>query len=152
MAQNQFALACAMALVVLALACSGERTSSRGFLLDIATAPERCGDGYNVVLTALGQHRVQVAYDLVLDMDSTASRVRDRLRTRAYGFVYVRAEPGVPFGEFVELVDRVWPEAEVVSIMTPAVEALARKRVCLSTSCGFCEQFRARVLRLKYEN
>jgi hypothetical protein len=141
-----------MVLVVLVSACAGERAPSRGFLLDVATAPERCGESRAEVLTALGQRRVQVTYDLVLDMDSMGGWVRDRLQTRAYKFVYVKAEPGVPFGEFVELVDRVWPEAEVVSIMTPKVDALARKRVCLAPSCGRCEQFRDRVLRLKYEN
>jgi hypothetical protein len=152
MKYNWFATACATALALLALACGSERTPSRGYLLDIATAPERCGDGRNIVITAIGQHRVRINPDLVLDTDSAAYWLRDTFRTRAYRDVYVRAEPGVAFGEFAELVDRVWPEAEVVSILTPQVEVLAIKRFCLEPSCGLCEEFRTRALRRSHEN
>ena len=153
MKHNWFAPACATALALLALACCGsERAPSRGYLLDIATAPERCGDGRNIVITAIGQHRVRIMRDLVLEMDSAAYWLRDTFRTRAYKFVYVRAEPGVAFGEFVERVDHVWPEAEVVSILTPQVEVLAVKRFCLAPSCGLCEEFRTRAHRLSHEN
>ena len=152
MKHNWFAPACATALAVLALACGSERAPSRGYLLDIAKAPERCGDGRYVVITAIGQHRVRIHLSLFLDTDSAAHWLRDTFRTRAERLVYVRAEPGVAFGEFVELVDRVWTEADVVSVVTPQIEVLARKRVCLAPSCGLCKEFSTHVLRLSYEN
>ncbi len=61
---------------------------------------------------------------------------------RAEKLLYVKAESGVSWGEFVELIDQVWPETDVVSILTPQVEALARQRYCLTPSCYDCAKLR----------
>jgi hypothetical protein len=58
--------------------------------------------------------------------------LREALRYRAEKVVYVEAEPGVTWGEFLTLVDHVWTEADVVSLITPQVDALARKSICLT--------------------
>ena len=56
------------------------------------------------------------------------------MRTMAEKVVYVQAEPDVPWGEFIELVDHAWPEANVVSILTSRVEARARRTSCRGLS------------------
>jgi hypothetical protein len=70
-----------------------------------------------------------------------AQRLREVMSTRAEKVVFVKAEADVSWGEFVELVDHVWPEVDVVSILTPQVEMLARRTHCLSTSGRVCAGF-----------
>jgi biopolymer transport protein ExbD len=136
----------AAALLVLALVipASGDRhLPSAGFMLDIATAPESCGDRRNIVATAFGNHRVTLNVDPGFDIRELPSRLREILKYRAEKLVYVRAEPGVAFGEFVQLVDAVRPEAEIISLITPQVEVLAHARICLVPSCGPCDDLRS---------
>ena len=68
-------------------------------------------------------------------------RLHDIMRTRAEKVIYVAAEPTVPWEEFVELVDSVWPEADVVSLVTPQVEAEVRRSFCIRPSCRDCRNF-----------
>jgi hypothetical protein len=39
--------------------------------------------------------------------------------------VYVKAEPDVSFADFIELVDTIRPEAEVISLITPETRAFS---------------------------
>jgi hypothetical protein len=60
--------------------------------------------------------------------------IRDRLQTRADKLVFVRADPGITFGEFVEFIDAVRSEAKVLSLVTPKVEQRLSQTWCLSPS------------------
>ena len=48
--------------------------------------------------------------------------------------VYVQANPDVSWGEFMELMDNVWPEVNIVSVLTSRVEILARRNWCRGLS------------------
>ncbi len=41
----------------------------------------------------------------------------------------------------MELVDDVWPEVTLVSVLTPQVEAMYRRTHCLGRSCRDCTKF-----------
>jgi hypothetical protein len=120
---------------------------SSGFLLDLATSPESCGDGRETVAAAVGGHRFHLNPSPLLDRRELSSRLREILKYRAAKLVYVRAEPGTSHGDFTELLDTVRPEAEIISLITPQVEVLAQTRYCLAPSCGVCDD--ARSARLK---
>ncbi|MGA2133848.1 MAG: hypothetical protein ABSH50_16255 [Bryobacteraceae bacterium] len=129
------------AAVVLCLAgCDQAHRTSSGFMLDLAKSPERCGDGRYIVADAIGNHRVRLSSQPDVAISETGRRLREMQRYRAVKLVFVKAEAGVPWGEFVELVDRVKPESDMMSWLTPQVEALARERICLTPSCGQCQK------------
>jgi hypothetical protein len=44
------------------------------------------------------------------------------MSSRAEKVIFVKADAGVSWGDLVELGDEVWPEADVVSILTSQVE------------------------------
>ena len=137
----------ALSAIVAMLGCigcgrkSGPKTA---LILDIATAPQSCGDGRNIVAIALGSGRAKLNGEATVPLDQLAARVREVQSYRAEKLLYVTAEAGVQWGDFVAMVERVWPEADVVSIVTPEVERLARQRYCLAPSCGRCEGFRSK--------
>jgi hypothetical protein len=56
------------------------------------------------------------------------------MKYRAERVVYVAAEPGVAWTDVLALLARVWNEAEVISIMTPRIEELAQRQICLTPS------------------
>ena len=131
-------------VLVLGFACNrAKETTSRGFLIDIATSPKRCGDGRNVVATAIGHHQVKLNQGDAIEIPEVAPRLREIFKYRAERLLYVRAEPGVPFAECIELIDAAWPEVEITSLITPQVEAQARKSYCLSPSCVPCTTLRS---------
>jgi len=70
-----------------------------------------------------------------------APRLHEVLRYHAEKVVYVTAGAGVSWGEFLQVVDRVWPEADIVSIITPQVQA--QHSFCIGPSCGQCTEFRS---------
>ena len=107
-------------------------------MLDIAAAPEECGDSRIEVAAAMGSHKAKLNAQEGLGMAEVAARLREALKYRADKLVYVKAEPEVSFADFIELVDTIRPEAGVISLITPEVEVLARKRWCLAPSCGAC--------------
>ncbi len=76
-----------------------------------------------------------------VSISDCVSHVRNRLRTRADGVVFVSAEPGVSYGDFIELVDAVYPDVRIASMMTSKVEMLSRKHLCLALSCWPCAKF-----------
>ena len=92
-------------------------------MIDIATAPEHCGDGRYIVASAIGDHRVSLNAEPSLAIWELPSRLQETLKYRAEKLVYVR-EPGVSFGEFIQLVDTVRPEADIISLITPQLKPL----------------------------
>jgi hypothetical protein len=56
------------------------------------------------------------------------------MKYRAERVVYLAAEPGVAWKDVLALVQRVWNEAEVISIVTPKIAELAQRRICLTPS------------------
>jgi hypothetical protein len=59
-------------------------------------------------------------------------RLRAILRYRAEKIVYVKTEPGVSWEQFLDLFDNVRPEVEIISLLTPQVDTLFRRRLCLA--------------------
>lgn len=123
-----------VALCVIALV--GFATEPGVFIVAIADAPAECGDGRPVVAKALGNGRVRLNAEPEATVDEVVSRIHEVMRYRAERVVYVAAEPGVAWRDVLALVDRVWSEAEVISIITPKIEELARRRHCLVPSRG----------------
>lgn len=107
-------------------------------MIDIATAPERCGDGRQIVATAIGNHKVTLNTGPGIAMVEVGPKLREFLKYRAAKEVFVRAEGDVTFADFMELVDNVRPEAEVVSLITPQVYVLVRRGAC-GPCCGSCD-------------
>jgi biopolymer transport protein ExbD len=145
MRKNWVAVAVMLALVV--FVSGTRRLASVGFMIDIATAPKHCGDARYIVASAVGTHKVTLNSNPGFDIHDLPFRLGETLKYRAEKLVYVRAEPGVSYGEFVQLVDTVRPEAEIISLITPQVEALAYARVCLAPSCGPCNDLRSSRLK-----
>jgi biopolymer transport protein ExbD len=147
MRANWVAVAVMLTLALVIFVSSTRRLPTAGFMIDIATAPEHCGDGRETVASAAGNDRVTLNSDPSLDIREFLPGLRETLKHRAEKLVYVRAEPGVSFGEFVQLVDAVRPEAGIVSLITPQVGVLARARYCLAPSCGLCRDPRSSRLK-----
>jgi len=130
-------------LLILGMAaCRRAHGGAHGFMLDIATQRECFGDGRTVIATATGWHRARLNGDADLPIAEAALRLREVMSHRAERLVFVMADADIPWGEFLELVDHVWPAADVVSIITPqAVEH--RRGLCLAFSCGNCARLRS---------
>lgn len=110
-------------------------------MIDLATSPKRCGDGREMVAVAISGHRVQLNAEPDAPLPTVVPQLHDIMRTRAEKVVYVAAEPALPWGEFVDLVDSLWPEVDVVSLVTPQVETEARRTFCIRPSCRDCRKF-----------
>jgi len=137
------AILSALLLTLFTAACSGSHKAAEGFMLGIATAPASCMDNVRIVIaTATSSHRARLNTEPELPIAEVSPRLREVMRYRAERVVYVRADADVSWGEFVELVDHVWPEADVVSLITPQVDAEARRTICLSP-CGNCARLRS---------
>lgn len=109
-------------------------TESDAFLVAIADAPAECGDGRVVVAKALGNGRVRLNAEAEVTVDQAVSRIHEVMKYRAERVVFVAAEPRVAWRDVLALVERVWNEAEVISIVTPKIDELARRRHCLAPS------------------
>ncbi len=103
-------------------------------IVAIADAPTSCGDARSVVARALGRGRVKLNAEPEEGLDEAVSRIHEVMVQRADKVLYVTADSGVAWGELLALVSRVWNEAEVISIVTPTVDQLARTRRCLVPS------------------
>jgi hypothetical protein len=110
-------------------------------MLDVAASPNWCGDGSDIVAVALGGHRARLNIEPETTIADATQRLHEIMSYRAEKVVFVRAEKDVSWEEFVELVDAVWPEANVVSILTRQVALLARRNICLVPSCRDCTKF-----------
>jgi len=132
MKANWVAAAVMLAVALMISASGTQRLPSAGFMIDTATALEHCGAGRAIVASADGNRRATLYRYPSFDIRELPPRLRKTLKYRAEKLVYVRAEPGVAFGEFVQLVDTVRPKAEIISLIAPKVEALARARCSLA--------------------
>ncbi len=96
--------------------------------------PSECGDGSPVAAKALGNGRVKLNAEPEASVDQAVSRIHEVMKYRAERVVYVTAEPVVAWRDVLALVERVWNEAEVISIVTPKIGELAQRRICLTPS------------------
>ena len=76
-----------------------------------------------------------------IPLTEAAHRLHNIMSFQAQKVVYVKADADASWGDFVEMVDRLWPETDIVSMLTPRVEALGAQRYCLSPSCRDCTRF-----------
>ena len=126
-------------LVLCCAACVVEQRSAQGILVDVAASSAPCGDPpHHLVATATGGHRARLNKEQDATIPEVCRRLREVLVYLVEKVVYVNADAGVSWGEFMELIDHVWPETDVVSILTPQVEVLARRTACLYPSCRDC--------------
>jgi hypothetical protein len=119
-------------------ACNRENDGSKGFTVDLAVSPKYCGDGRNIVAVVIGRRRARLNAEPDAAFPAVVQGLREVMSYRAEKVVYIKAEPEVQWGEVLELVDNVWSEVNVIGILTPQVEALARQTDCLSPSCRDC--------------
>ena len=138
MPNRAFSVLSISVLFLCVAACNRGNEQSRGFPVDLAVSQESCGDGRTIVAVAIGGHRARPNAEPDAAFPKVVQRLREVMSYRAEKVVYIKAEPQVPWTEFLELVDYVWPEVQVVSILTPQVEAMARRTLCLSPSCRDC--------------
>jgi hypothetical protein len=103
---------------VLSVACNRSDGPETGFHMDLASAPEHCGDGRPIVAIAMGNGRARINDDQPFDVNELPAT-----------------------SEVVKMIDAVYPQADVTSILTPKVAALFRERFCLEVSCGLCVNF-----------
>lgn len=127
-------------VVILCCACcTVGHEPTKGFVVDVATSPASCGDGSQIVATATGKRSARLNAGPDLAIAEIRHQVRVEMSYRAEKVVFVRANAGLSWGEFLELVDELWPEVEVVSLLTPQVES--HRTSCLSPSCRDCTNF-----------
>jgi hypothetical protein len=77
---------------------------------------------------------VRVNAGLDAAMAEVMKRIHEANRYRAVKLVFIKAEPDVSWGEFMELADRAWLESSELSFLTPKVDDLARHHGCLDPS------------------
>ena len=129
-------------LILCCAACVRGKGPVKGVVVDLASSSEPCGDSpRTLVATAIGGHKARLNQQPDAAIPEVCRQLREVLRYRAEKVVYVNAEADVTWGEFMELVDHVRPETDVVSILTPKVEVLARRSACLRPSCRDCTKF-----------
>jgi hypothetical protein len=112
-----------------------QSTPAMGYPIDIATAPAQCGDASDAVATAVGNHQVRLEPRDTMQIAELPRRLHEIFQYRAERVLYVRAEPGVSFGDFIELIDAAWPQGAITSLITPQVGRQAEQRNCLAPSC-----------------
>jgi biopolymer transport protein ExbD len=127
-----------MALILYCAAC-GANHEAKGFLIDLPNTTGPCGDGpRRIVAVALGGHKARLNKEPNADIPAVVQQLREVMKYRAEKVVYVTAEQDASWGDFLEVVEGIWPEADVVSIFTPQVAALSRRTLCLYPSCRDC--------------
>jgi hypothetical protein len=114
---------------------------AKGFLVDVPTVCDNCGETYSIVATLVGNHQVKLSEESSRLIAEAVVRLKEVLKFRSEKLVYVKAVADIDFGEFAELVDALSPEVQVISLFSPRVEALVQGHCCLVPSCGNCEIF-----------
>lgn len=107
-------------------------------------SPSWCGDGRPIVVIPLGGHKARLHNEAPSEVGDVVSKVRDMLRYRAEKLVFVATETDVSFGDVAEVVDRLYPETGVISLITAQVAKRASRSLCIEPSCGDC----SRIVRL----
>jgi hypothetical protein len=115
-----------------------ENKAGKAYFLDLATAPESCGDGRILIVTAIGSHRAKLDTEPAMAIAQIGPRLRALMQYRPETIVYVEAQSGISWGEFLDLLDQIRPEAEMTSLVTHRIDTLFRRYLCLAPSCGDC--------------
>lgn len=106
----------AVFLALITCCCAPEKP--KGFPMYISGAGRLCGDGHPLVVTALGSHRFTINYEGVTDKSGLIASLNDQLRYRAEKGLYLRAERGVSYSDFIELTDSVFQPDIRIAIAT----------------------------------
>ena len=89
----------------------------------------------------MGQQKANLNMEEKPTIAAAVLRIREVMQYRAEKIVFVRARRDVSWGEFMQMVDQVWPEAQVVSLVTAPVQSQAAKTYTLNPSCRDCRKF-----------
>ena len=113
--------------------CSRVSEQAKGFPMYIADAPTQdwCGDDNRLVVTALGNHHFEINDDGVTGKSGLISRLNDQLSYRAEKVLFLRAEPGTSYSDFIEMTDAVYHPDVNIALMTHQVQALDRNGGCM---------------------
>lgn len=130
-----------LALALATLVYETRRHQAFGYITDIATVSRYCGESELTIVTALGNQQASINSKIQVHIGDLRARLHERLNHQAEILVYVRAEPGATVEDFVQLLAAVQPEADVVSLLTPRVQALSHHGYCLVPSCHSCDNF-----------
>lgn len=142
---NSSILAAFASLFLILAATAFGSFGSNGFTLDIATAPTECGDARYVIVTVEPNHTVNLhAYGHHVPTTDLRSRLDEIFRTRAERVMWLRGEPNVRVEQVAAVIDAASPVVEIISLLTPGVEAEARARTgmcCLGVSTTASRKF-----------
>jgi biopolymer transport protein ExbD len=136
MTSTPLAVISALLLALSVMGCIADGTPTSVFVLAVADAPVSCGDGRPVVVKALGNGRAKLNGEPEASLEEVVARIHEVMSYRAERVVFVAADTRVPWRDVLRLIDRVWHEAEITSIVIPNIEELARKRSCIVPSRG----------------
>jgi hypothetical protein len=95
-----------------------------------------------VVVVASGGHTAMLNGRSPAPIAEVIASVHKAMGSRAEKVVYIGAGVDASYGDFIELVDGLWPEAEVLSVLTSRVKALVRENNCIDHSCRDCNGLR----------
>lgn len=130
-----------LALTLATLAYETRRHQALGYITDIATVSRFCGESELTIVTALGHQEASINSKIQVHIPDLRARLHEILKYQAEILVYVRADPGATVEDFVQLLAAVQPEADIVSLLTPRVDALRYHGYCLAPSCRSCDNF-----------
>jgi hypothetical protein len=130
-----------LAMTLFSAGCTHETKKASGHILDVASATPPCGDSPRIVLvSAVAAHRARINDEPDAPIPDVVVRMREIMSTRAEKVVYVKGEVGASWGDFIQMVEVIWQEADLVSIVTPGVQAQLLQTHCLRPSCGACSR------------
>jgi len=117
--------------LVLALLClsawAANRNPTHGHFVSIATAalPDGPDEDRRIVAMAMPGRKANLNREAYNSYPEAAARLRAVLRYRAVRVILVKAHPDVPWGDFLQMLDRLSEEVDGAAILTPQVEALS---------------------------
>src|ERR1039457_5174599 len=89
------------ALILCCVACTRENTLTKSFRVDLATSPDFCGDSSSVVAAAIGGHRARLNSEPSTTISDIGQRVHTIMSYRAEKVIFVKADAGTSWGEFL---------------------------------------------------
>ena len=67
-----------------------------------------CGDAYEIVVAALGNHQFRINENFGLNRNELVRRLNDIMKYRADKVIFLWSEPEISYGDFIELTDAVY--------------------------------------------
>ena len=110
------------------------KEKAKGFPLHVASIMRQAvcmDDDHRLVVTAQGNHRFTLNESGALTARDLSDRVNYEFRYRAQKAIFLRAESGVSYAEFTEMVDNVYRSDAVVVVATHEVERLENQGGCV---------------------